>query len=238
MSFVPPSELPGLGRRSLLAGSRTSSDAASTSIVSSRLAGARKRQQTKKCGRTDCKPSSARSQLRFVTHMPSLSPRRAPLTPMPEQTPAQLEVAVSELASMFPDADLDFLRSLLKTQEPPILENAANQLLGAKDYPKKRSEPSAPRGPPQPQQLAAHGQQQAPMPPNGGGLLSNLRRQFGKGERPQAQLPPPPALTTAAEGASRQRVQSHQPAQGHTPGATPTSVDAIRANLTRAIQVR
>lgn len=94
--------------------------------------------------------------------------------------------------------------------------------------------------PPASQEVAAHGQQQPPPVSNGGGLFSNLRRQFGKGDRTPSPLPPPPSLTPiSGGGSSDQAVQQAglgTSTQTHQPGATPTSMDAIRANLTRAIQ--
>jgi hypothetical protein len=92
---------------------------------------------------------------------------------------------------------------------------------------------------PAPQEVAAHGQQQPP-PVSNGGLFSNLRRQFGKGDRTPSPLPPPPSLTpVSGNGGSDQAAQRPAvgtPTQSHQPASTPTSMDAIRANLTRAIQ--
>lgn len=160
------------------------------------------------------------------------------------QSPAQLDAAVAELANMFPDADPDFLRTLVKTQEPPYLENAASQLLSAKDYPKRQGRQPI-SGAPQPgQEVAAHGQRQPPPPTPGagGGLFSNLRRQFGKGERNPSPVPPPPILSPPAPGPrppteGARSGTAPAPTQTHKPGSTPTSIDIIRANLTRAIQV-
>lgn len=145
---------------------------------------------------------------------------------------------------MFPDADPDFLRTLVKTQEPPYLENAANQLLSAKDYPKRQGRQPISSAPQPGQEVAAHGQRQPPPPTPGagGGLFSNLRRQFGKGERNPSPVPPPPSLSPPAPGPrppseGTRTGTTAGPTQTHKPSSTPTSIDAIRANLTRAIQV-
>ncbi|BGP44913.1 hypothetical protein JCM10450v2_000728 [Rhodotorula kratochvilovae] len=151
-------------------------------------------------------------------------------------SPEKLDAAARELSSMFPDADPDFLRTLLQTQEAPHLENAANQLLSTSQYPKRRS---APPPPPSMQQhgVSAAAQQQ---PPASGGFLSGLRRQLkGESARAPSPFPPPPSLTPPAEaprpGAVAQRPPGMSP-QPQRPDAMPTSTDAIRANLTRAIQ--
>lgn len=93
---------------------------------------------------------------------------------------------------------------------------------------------------PAPQEVAAHGQQQPPPVSNGGGLFSNLRRQFGKGDRTPSPLPPAPSSTPISGNGNSdqatQRPSAGTPTQSHQPGSTPTSMDAIRANLTRAIQ--
>ncbi|GAA5934189.1 hypothetical protein JCM3775_006930 [Rhodotorula graminis] len=149
----------------------------------------------------------------------------------------KLDAAVRDLSAMFPDADPDFLRTLLTTQEPPHLENAANQLLSTSQYPRRRQ--TAPPPPPSssssPQAVSAAAQQQP-----SGGFLSGLRRQLkGESSRSGSPLPPPPSLTPPASsprpGAVSQRPPGMSP-QPHRPEAMPTSTDAIRANLTRAIQ--
>jgi hypothetical protein len=145
---------------------------------------------------------------------------------------------------MFPDASVSFLRTLLETQDPPQLDNAINQLLASPHYP-KRGEKGPPGGLPSPssQAISAHGQQQQPSP-SGGGLLSSLRRQFTRPEpRAPSPLPPPPSLTPPVNAPTPSSTNSVQRPPGMTPGpqrpgAVPTSTDAIRANLTKAIQVR
>ncbi|GAA5857149.1 hypothetical protein JCM8547_009340 [Rhodosporidiobolus lusitaniae] len=148
----------------------------------------------------------------------------------------KLDAYTEELAGMFPDAAPAFLRTLLETQEPPQLENAANQLLSTPHYPKRRDKQPPGALPPSSSQqsISAQGQQQG-----GGGLFSSLRRQFARPEpRMPSPLPPPPSLTppsnTPPTGVA-QRPPGMSPTP-HRPGATPTSTEAIRANLTRAIQ--
>ncbi|GJN91725.1 hypothetical protein Rhopal_004748-T1 [Rhodotorula paludigena] len=155
-------------------------------------------------------------------------------------SPEKLDLAARELSSMFPDADPDFLRTLLQTQDPPQLENAANQLLSSGQYPKRRSGPPGAMPPAGTEGIAAH-QQPAPAQQSGG-LFSSLRRQFANKPEPSrnaSPLPPPPSLTPPPNmpqpGSVPQRPPGMTP-QPHKPGATPTSTDAIRANLTRAIQ--
>ncbi|KWU45472.1 hypothetical protein RHOSPDRAFT_28836 [Rhodotorula sp. JG-1b] len=155
-------------------------------------------------------------------------------------TQAKLDEAVVQLSTIFPDADPQFLRNFLSTRQLPDLKQAANELL-AQGYPKrqKHERPSSVVSP-APQEVAAPGQQHPPPVSNGGGLFSNLRRQFGKGDRTPSPLPPPPSLTpVSGNGSSDQATQRPRAGtwtQPHQPGATPTSMDAIRANLTRAIQ--
>ena len=152
------------------------------------------------------------------------------------QSGEKLEAAAHELSVMFPDADPDFLRTLLSTQEPPHLENAANQLLSTSQYPKRRQ--AAPPPPSSSQRgVSAAAQQQ-----HSGGFLSGLRRQLkGESSRASSPLPPPPSLTPPAAPPRPEAVSQRPPGmtpQPHRPDAMPTSTDAIRANLTRAIQVR
>ena len=155
------------------------------------------------------------------------------------QSGEKLDAAVRDLSAMFPDADPDFLRTLITTQEPPHLENAANQLLSTSQYPKRRQavQPPGPSSSSSPHSVSAAAQQQP-----SGGFLSGLRRQLkGESSRSGWPLPPPPSLTPPASsprpGAVSQRPPGMSP-QPHRPEAMPTSTDAIRANLTRAIQVR
>ncbi|GAA6047852.1 hypothetical protein JCM3770_004674 [Rhodotorula araucariae] len=149
-------------------------------------------------------------------------------------SPEKLSAAVRELSSMFPDADPDFLRTLLQTQAAPHLENAANQLLSTSQYPKRRS---AALPPPSSQQAVSAAAQQQP---SSGGFLSGLRRQLkGETARSPPPLPPPPSLTPPVEAPRPSAVAQRPPGmspQPHRPEAMPTSTDAIRANLTRAIQ--
>ncbi|BGP21645.1 ubiquitin system component Cue [Rhodotorula toruloides] len=153
----------------------------------------------------------------------------------------ELESALAKLSSMFPDADTDFLRTLLQTQDPPHLDNAVNQLLASPQYPKKRPQASsADHPPPYSQSVSAQGHQHPHQAPSGG-LFSSLRRQFGKtGEtRSASPLPPPPSLSPPPTSPNPQAASQRPPGmtpQPQRPGATPTSTDAIRANLTRAIQ--
>ncbi|GAA5897454.1 hypothetical protein JCM8208_003276 [Rhodotorula glutinis] len=149
----------------------------------------------------------------------------------------KLDAAVRDLSTMFPDADPDFLRTLLTTQEPLHLENAANQLLSTSQYPRRRqaSQPPPPSSTSSPQGVSAAAQQQP-----SGGFLSGLRRQLkGESSRSGSPLPPPPSLTPPAgsprPGAVSQRPPGMSP-QPPRPDAMPTSTDDIRANLTRAIQ--
>ncbi|BGO96619.1 hypothetical protein RTG_00437 [Rhodotorula toruloides ATCC 204091] len=155
--------------------------------------------------------------------------------------PKELESALQKLSSMFPDADTDFLRTLLQTQNPPHLDNAVNQLLASPQYPKKRPQASSADGPPPySQAVSAQGHQQPPQAQSSG-LFSSLRRQFGKAGETRASfpLPPPPSLSPPPTSPQLQAVSQRLPGmtpQPQRPGATPTSTDAIRANLTRAIQ--
>ncbi|GAA5980148.1 hypothetical protein JCM10908_001550 [Rhodotorula pacifica] len=158
-----------------------------------------------------------------------------------QTAPAKLDEAAAELLNIFPDADPAFLRTFLSSRQPASLEEAANELL-ANGYPKRQTHNRPPAiMPPPSQAIPAHGQQQPALPgANGGGLFSNLRRQFGKGDRVSSPLPPPPSLTPASGGgggdAGAIARSGGGPTQAHQSGSTPTSVDAIRANLTRAIQ--
>lgn len=152
---------------------------------------------------------------------------------------SQLDKNVEELSEMFPDADPDFLRTLLQTQNPPRVENAANQLLASPQYPKRRDLVAKDTKESNPwQQVGASAQRQA-TPSQQGGLFSNLRRQFTRSEQKGVSqpLPPPPSLTS--DSPSRpERNSGMVPSPASRPGSTPTPTDAVRANLTRAIQVR
>ncbi|BGP12853.1 hypothetical protein JCM10213_005226 [Rhodosporidiobolus nylandii] len=156
-------------------------------------------------------------------------------------SPEKLDAYVQELSRMFPDADPAFLRTLLETQEPPQLDNAANQLLSTPHYPKRREKQPPGALPPSPQAVGGHAQHQPSFSSGGssGGLFSSLRKQFGRGEtRTPSPLPPPPSLTSppnAPQPDAPQRPPGMTPGM-HRPGSVPTSTDAIRANLTRAIQ--
>ncbi|GAA5919060.1 hypothetical protein JCM1841_003725 [Sporobolomyces salmonicolor] len=157
-------------------------------------------------------------------------------------SPEKLAAYTQELSNMFPDADPDFLRTLLQTQDAPQLENAANQLLASPHYPKRRdskgsSGASLPSGPFQQQSVASPAQHQPPtISFSSGGLFSNFRKQFARPEpRPSSPLPPPPSLTPPAPTVPPERPAGMVPGPSR-PATTPTSTDAIRANLTRAIQ--
>lgn len=157
------------------------------------------------------------------------------------EAPSRIDQDVQQLAEMFPDADPGFLRTLLETQPPPALENAAKQLLASQQYPQRRqiSTPEVSRD----QRVSASAQRQADPVSHGigggGGLFSKLRKQFA-GEstsRPpqsHAPAPPPPGLSRDPVTTS-ERPSGMVPSQ---PGATPTPTAAVRANLARAIQVR
>ncbi|GAA5986839.1 hypothetical protein JCM11641_007813 [Rhodosporidiobolus odoratus] len=154
----------------------------------------------------------------------------------------KLDEYTEELSGMFPDADVGFLRTLLNTQDPPQLENAANQLLSTSQYPKRRDQqpPGALPSSPSSQSVSSHAQHQ---PSSGGGLFSNLRKQFGRSDSRSSSsspLPPPPSLTSSNGTPSTSGTVAQRP-PGMLPGphrsdSIPTSTDAIRANLTRAIQ--
>ncbi|CEQ42128.1 SPOSA6832_03919 [Sporobolomyces salmonicolor] len=157
-------------------------------------------------------------------------------------SPEKLAAYTQQLSNMFPDADPDFLRTLLQTQDAPQLENAANQLLASPHYPKRRdskgsSGASLPSGPFQQQSVASPAQHQPPTTSfSSGGLFSNFRKQFARPEpRPSSPLPPPPSLTPPAPTVPPERPAGMVPGPSR-PATTPTSTDAIRANLTRAIQ--
>ncbi|GAA5832862.1 hypothetical protein JCM11251_000508 [Rhodosporidiobolus azoricus] len=155
-------------------------------------------------------------------------------------SPETLDAYTQELSTMFPDAAPDFLRDLIHMQDPPQLENAVNQMLQAPDYPKRREKQVPGALPPSTSQqsIAAH---QQPQSSGGGGLFSNWRRQFSKGDtRSPSPLPPSPSLTPPVERPSTTEAVQRRP-PGMMPGprrpdSQPTSTDAIRANLTRAIQ--
>jgi len=140
---------------------------------------------------------------------------------------------------MFPDADPDFLRTLLQTQNPPRVENAANQLLASPQYPKRRDLVTKETKEANPwQQVGASAQRQATSSQQGG-LFSNLRKQFTRSEQKGVSqpLPPPPSLTSDSP-TRPERNSGMVPSSTSRPGSTPTPTDAVRANLTRAIQVR
>ncbi|GAA5922620.1 uncharacterized protein JCM15063_003364 [Sporobolomyces koalae] len=155
--------------------------------------------------------------------------------------PAKLEQDVERLSEMFPDASVDFLRTLLQTQAPPnALENAAKQLLASPHYPKRQntaiSSSQQSRGThEEPNQL------QGSPATQGGGLFSNWRKQFkpkpsasAPAPAPAPALPPPPSL---APGPSTMSGSSGGGSGANSrPGMTPTPTAAVRANLTRAIQ--
>jgi hypothetical protein len=143
---------------------------------------------------------------------------------------------------MFPDADPAFLRTLLQTQPPPALENAVKQLSASPQYPKRRDSPM--NGAYPEQQISASAQRQATPsaqsgPGGGGGLFSKLRKQFAGDTRPNSSqpqpAPTPPSLSR--DSSSIQERPSGMTPSGGKPGSTPTPTAAVRANLTRAIQV-
>ncbi|GAA6035210.1 hypothetical protein JCM8097_006421 [Rhodosporidiobolus ruineniae] len=156
-------------------------------------------------------------------------------------SPDKLSDYARQLEHMFPDAEPSFLRTLLETQDPPQLDNAVNQLLASPHYPKRRDNQPPGALPPSngPQAVSAQGQMQPPSSSGTGGLLSSLRKQFTRSEhRSPLPLPPPPSLTpppNAPPTGLAQRPPGMTP-QPHRTAAQPTSTDAIRANLTRAIQ--
>ncbi|GAA5899994.1 hypothetical protein JCM6882_007020 [Rhodosporidiobolus microsporus] len=164
-------------------------------------------------------------------------------------SPEKLDAYTQEFSTMFPDADPAFLRDLLATQDPPQLENAVNQMLKAPVYPTRREKQplGGGGGAPAPsdagQAVSAQGLQQpgsSSAGGGGGGLFSSWRRQFSKGEtRAPSPLPPPPSLTPPVDKPSPAGVMQRPPGMTpgpHRPASTPTSPDAIRANLTRAVQ--
>ncbi|GAA6015207.1 hypothetical protein JCM11491_000504 [Sporobolomyces phaffii] len=155
------------------------------------------------------------------------------------ENPSRFEKDAEQLSEMFPDADPDFLRTLLETQPPPALENAAKQLLASPLYPKRRD--TITNGAFPDQQVSASAQRQASTTSQGGGgggLFSNLRKQFARSSdsKPTTTqpLPPPPSLSRETS-VGPERPQGMTPAPAR-PGATPTPTAAVRANLTRAIQ--
>ncbi|GAA6001650.1 hypothetical protein JCM10207_002248 [Rhodosporidiobolus poonsookiae] len=163
---------------------------------------------------------------------------QAQLKAAEEPSSELLDAHVAELMGMFPDADPDFLRTLLQTQDKPKLENAINQLLASPHYPKRRQLPPGSMPAPGAQAVSAHAQ--PPASHGSGGLFSRLRGQLRGEQRAPTPLPPPPSLTPPVGGPPRPEDVPQRP-PGMTPGPrppaqTPTSTDAIRANLTRAIQ--
>ncbi|GAA5908053.1 uncharacterized protein JCM6883_004102 [Sporobolomyces salmoneus] len=159
------------------------------------------------------------------------------------ESPSRIEEEVQQLSEMFPDADPAFLRTLLETQPPPALENAAKQLLASPQYPKRRDSSSGDNLTPDHQLSTSTSRQSTPGsqglgPGGGGGLFSKIRKQFTGETRPtpiQSSSPspaPPPGLSRDPS-TTPERPTGMVPGR---PGATPTPTAAVRANLTRAIQ--
>ncbi|KAM0748229.1 hypothetical protein T439DRAFT_328208 [Meredithblackwellia eburnea MCA 4105] len=145
----------------------------------------------------------------------------------------KLEAAVSQLSQLFPDADLDFLRSFIQKQASPFVENAANALL-AMDYPKKPAPVkqigggvATPPTPYTPPTAASHSTPSPPQKDNyDSGLFSNFRKKLRNDKGAGGMTSSAPPLPTAPR----------PPLGSHTSGATPTSTDAIRSNVEKAIQ--
>lgn len=144
---------------------------------------------------------------------------------------------------MFPDADPAFLRTLLETQPPPAVENATQQLLASPQYPKRKDPPPMNGAFPE-QAISAAAQRQSTsvsQGSSGGGLFSKLRKQFTGETKPisssqPVSAPTPPSLSRDTSSSTLDRPSGMTPSGGK-PGATPTPTAAVRANLTRAIQV-
>ena len=142
------------------------------------------------------------------------------------QSPEKLASHEKQLGSLFPDADPSYLRSLLQGQSGSHVENAANQLLFS-NYPKRPPPPPVPTT-----------KDEQRMPGSDSGLFGNLKRKLRPETRGASSMDEgslqglsPPNLAPAVPPRTGVRPSS-------TATETPTSTDAIRSNVLRAIQVR
>ncbi|GAA6058557.1 hypothetical protein JCM10212_006996 [Sporobolomyces blumeae] len=142
---------------------------------------------------------------------------------------------VERLSEMFPDADVDFLRTLLGTQNPPRVENAANQLLASPHYPKRREVPNELKPDENPWQTVGSQAQRQPLSSGSGGLFSSLRKQFSRNDGKGTAAPPSPVAQSEDTPIVPERPRGMTPTPMR-PGATPTPTENVRANLARAIQ--
>lgn len=163
--------------------------------------------------------------------------------------PSALANAVQQLAGMFPDADLAFLEGLLKEVQPPHVENAANELLTAKqDYPRKRMAGAFPVDTNRPGTGSVV--QKTGSPPGverDKGLLSSFGSQF---RRKLNEVRAPSGIGAAMGDSFRNVGSSGTPSDAPSPlpstkgirppvqsGSAPTSTEAIKSNVRRAIQM-
>ena len=166
-------------------------------------------------------------------------------------SPAEVAAAVGQLRGMFPDADHGYLEELVRQQAPPRVENAANHLLtDGQDYPRKQKEDVRTVGGGAGAGAMTSGATGAGSgSPERGGLFGNWSNQLKKRMNDVRA----PTGSAAAGGASAGEGTGHRslsgdaaqpplgPRLGMRPpvqtGAAPSSTDAIKRNLQRAIQL-
>lgn len=165
------------------------------------------------------------------------------LTCSRSQSGDKLSAATDQLAQLFPDADLAHLRRVLEQQQPPQVQNAANVLLST-DYP-RRNQDSTPHPPTQ---------GAPPIPASAGrkdsydsGLFSQFKKKIRSESRAESSKTPGGSATAGAGTAindAPSRIKAPQvPRPGSGSGSssggtgTPSSTDAIRQNVAKAVQV-
>ncbi|KAK4050523.1 hypothetical protein OIO90_005106 [Microbotryomycetes sp. JL221] len=158
------------------------------------------------------------------------------------------EEARRQLQTLYPDADPEYLSTVVDQQDRPYLENAIAAMKQLADYPRRPPSYDDALGPVKTSSFSSKGglkdaTQLTPSSSSNGGLFSSLKRQLGRSESRASvssggSSPKQPSTVTSAPLPPVLAKPSTSSSGGRsgTPPTAPTSTDAIQSNVRKAVQ--